>query len=592
MNPDVSLFQQHIDAGFLLVPVAPGTKRPIETDWPSKGRTKATFRPEEFEGKNAAILTGKAAGVICLDIDDLSAFLRFSKDKAIPPLKATREHTTGGGGVHRFYSYPQDVHKYGNRAFKQGGFDIKADGGAVICPGSIHPNGTPYRVSMNAPIIPAPEWLLALCREQPENVPGCPTTNDRPTPDVDVATLPVSERIKAMIRDGLPQGERSEGVGAVLCALLGAGLREADIFAIFASYPIGEKYREKGAARDRWLQDEIARARRHVATSPPPARLESVRTIDAPGTPENHFTAFHSLACLTPSQLQALPLRERQIILDPWILAKSLGMLVGPRGLGKTLFGLAIAHAVSSGAPFAWTAPVPSKVLYVDAEMPVEDAISRLTSLGMVDAERRFLYYSCDYLVGKWPGFRPNLLNEHYRESFKDDVLGLEGIDFVIIDNLSALTPGIDENSKKEWDVIGQWLLSLRFGGVAVLLVHHTGKSGDQRGTSSREDFLDVSLSLKRPPGYVITDGCKFTTTFTKNRISQRDIHKVRDKTFQLVERNGIYCFEWADESVSKKELILKMIDDGASYSDIAAETGVAKSYVAKVAKQAKTGER
>jgi putative DNA primase/helicase len=218
--------------------------------------------------------------------------------------------------------------------------------------------------------------------------------------------------------------------------------------------------------------------------------------------------------------MQALPVREKSIILDPWLSRKRLGLLASPRGMGKTLFAMSLGNAVSAAASasidFAWRTLTPCRVLYIDAEMPLEDAIDRLNYLGVGDNEGRFLYYSVDYYVNEYPkAHRPNLLNESYRQSLKDDVILWEGVDLVVIDNLSALTPGIDENAKKDWDVIGQWLLDLRFAGVAVLMVHHTGKGGDQRGTSAREDFLDVSLLLKRPPGYQITDGCKFICQFT-----------------------------------------------------------------------------
>jgi putative DNA primase/helicase len=38
-----------------------------------------------------------------------------------------------------------------------------------------------------------------------------------------------------------------------------------------------------------------------------------------------------------------------------------------------------------------------------------------------------------------------------------------------------------------------------------LLIVHHTGKGGEQRGTSRREDVLDTSISLRRPADYAPT---------------------------------------------------------------------------------------
>jgi hypothetical protein len=55
-------------------------------------------------------------------------------------------------------------------------------------------------------------------------------------------------------------------------------------------------------------------------------------------------------------------------------------------------------------------------------------------------------------------------------------------------------------------------------GGAAVLLLHHTGKSDAQRGTSHREDLLDNSITLSLPTDYRRGQGCRFLWCFTKHR--------------------------------------------------------------------------
>ena len=88
----------------------------------------------------------------------------------------------------------------------------------------------------------------------------------------------------------------------------------------------------------------------------------------------------------------------------------------------------------------------------------------------------------------------------------------------MILDNIASLTPGIAENSKEDWDPVNQWLISLRHLGVSVLLIHHSGKGGAQRGTSGREDALDCIIKLK--PGLVNSGeyGAAFGIRFEKAR--------------------------------------------------------------------------
>jgi putative DNA primase/helicase len=60
--------------------------------------------------------------------------------------------------------------------------------------------------------------------------------------------------------------------------------------------------------------------------------------------------------------------------------------------------------------------------------------------------------------------------------------------------------------------------LKLRRQGVSVLLVHHAGTNGRQRGTSRREDALDTVVALRRPEDYSPEQGARFEIHFEKQR--------------------------------------------------------------------------
>jgi len=109
----------------------------------------------------------------------------------------------------------------------------------------------------------------------------------------------------------------------------------------------------------------------------------------------------------------------------------------------------------------------------------------------------------------------PDLSNASMQGFYSDVVADAE---FILLDNISTLCPGAQENDADGWAVMQAWILQLRRQGKSVLLVHHDGKGGQQRGTSKREDVLDSVISLRRPPDYTAEDGLRCEVYFEKIR--------------------------------------------------------------------------
>jgi hypothetical protein len=84
--------------------------------------------------------------------------------------------------------------------------------------------------------------------------------------EINIDSLPINYGTRKLIKEGEKRGSRSEALMSVVDALVAAGLSESEIFTIFESYPIGEKYREKGSSRRRWLQRHIDKAKGFVST--------------------------------------------------------------------------------------------------------------------------------------------------------------------------------------------------------------------------------------------------------------------------------------------------------------------------------------
>jgi putative DNA primase/helicase len=181
---------------------------------------------------------------------------------------------------------------------------------------------------------------------------------------------------------------------------------------------------------------------------------------------------------------------------------------------------------------------------------------------------------------------RASLINTQWRKDAKSLMLD-NGIQLVALDNIASLAPGLDENSKKDWDPINQWLIDLRFSDITVALLHHENKAGGQRGTSAREDNIDSTISLVRPHDYRIEDGCRFIVKFKKNRISTKDISLLQDYEFKLINNDGYS--EWAWTTVRRKNQIeiLRMLDEGISQTEITGMLSIDKAYVSRVKSKA-----
>jgi putative DNA primase/helicase len=229
-----------------------------------------------------------------------------------------------------------------------------------------------------------------------------------------------------------------------------------------------------------------------------------------------------SKAILTLKEFVDRELPERESVVDGLLREESITAVNGYTGLGKTMISLAIANEVAWGGSVGpWSVPDPRNVLYVDAEMVEQDLKQRVKSLnkgrqmGRQPGTLHIYSNSYAYKIGLRSA---DILNKKWRQSILDSVDDLD-IGLLVLDNLSSLARGIDENDKAAFDPINEWLIQVRNHGIAIMVLHHTGKNkSEQRGTSAHLDNLDTSLLIERPRGYKDNMGCRLLVTATKDR--------------------------------------------------------------------------
>jgi AAA domain/Homeodomain-like domain len=273
---------------------------------------------------------------------------------------------------------------------------------------------------------------------------------------------------------------------------------------------------------------------------------------------------------------QALP--QREYVLAPILPERGLAMLYAPRGVGKTQIAFNIGWSVACGQPFLrWYAREPRRVLYVDGEMPQEllqERVKTMIAPSACDPPHPdfFRLLSMDR---QELGVSLNLAQPQHQAAVEAH---LDNVDLLILDNISTLVNSGRENDAESWNEMQAWLLKLRRMGKTVLLIHHSGRGGNARGTSKREDVLDTVIQLKHPEDYELEDGARFEVHLTKARgIFGDDAMPFEAKLEVIDGRDKWTCNVLQDDLLDQ---IAELSREGMPVRDIAKAIGIGKSRV------------
>ncbi|WP_164084894.1 AAA family ATPase [Pseudazoarcus pumilus] len=282
-------------------------------------------------------------------------------------------------------------------------------------------------------------------------------------------------------------------------------------------------------------------------------------------------------------ELAAKDLPEPESILGSWLLRQTLSMVYGWRGVGKSFWVMGVIWAVSTGGRFLkWDASYPMRVLYIDGELPartLQDRFASLCEMYGAKPEPGFLTVITSDLLAR---AAPDLASEDDRLSL-DELIEEKKIDVIVLDNLSCLIrSGAAENDAESWVDVSSWALHHRAKGRSVLFVHHAGKGGAQRGTSRREDLLDVVICLKKPPDYSPDEGARFEVHFEKARhLYGEDVEPF--EAALVTDPDGYQRWVTSGLEGNLDDRIIEMFGlPGVSMTDIAREIGIDKSNVSR----------
>ena len=158
------LAAEYVDSGWSVLPVRPEEKRPYMTNWLQYTKTRAPKATVDnwftnLTGAGVGVVTGRISNMVVLDIEHDCPYPIEDLLKRYPTQMIAR---SGGGGYHLFYQYPTNQSRVSNRVRIFEGADLRADGGFIVLPPTMHPSGSRYEWIKRGPLGAFPVALLEL----------------------------------------------------------------------------------------------------------------------------------------------------------------------------------------------------------------------------------------------------------------------------------------------------------------------------------------------------------------------------------------------------------------------------------------------
>lgn len=276
----------------------------------------------------------------------------------------------------------------------------------------------------------------------------------------------------------------------------------------------------------------------HVAAGGEVFRLDDEMRAGRPG-----------LRLYTIDEIMDMP--EPEWTVNGWLQHDTLVALYSAPGVGKTHTALDFSMCIASGTPWHGCRTEQGTVVYIAAE-------------GAAGLRRRFRAYMAHHAMERPERLvvLPAPVNFRETDAVDQFIAQLndlpESPQLVVIDTMAWAMAGGDENSVKDVMLVlsNARRIKERFG-CTVLVIHHTGKNGEEeRGSSALRGACDTMLKLAK-------SGEILTLSVDK----QKDGPKAEDKHFRLEVVTG-----GSADSTSEDHFVLDAGDDGVVLTEVGGE--------------------
>lgn len=469
--------------GYAVFPLTPRDKTPLPG---SRGFYDATTDERMIRqwwtahpDANIAIATGSYANpkrkLVVIDVDANKAKNKVG-DETLHKWEAdhgempdTCMAVSGSGGVHYYYIAPD---KYKSIDNVINNIDLKAEGGYIVAPPSIHPCGKPYEWKQGKSILDkGPTFLSGSAKELAALAKA----------DPEPAQIPDKPRFE--MPETILSGSRVQSMISLVGKLRGAGLSD-DAIREAVEIENAEKCNPPLSSKE--LEKEVYPA------------LKRDWKINRPyySADERILISFPK-----PESLEAVAANPPQLspVLIDGVLRQGHKLLIsGPSKAGKSFALMRLAVGIAEGMAWFGAKCTQGRVLYLNMEIDHASCIDRFLKIYKALGLTFNIHQSN---IDIWPlrGFSRPL------SEMTDLIIDEAGDKYaaIIIDPLYKLMDG-DENSNSDISrMVGNFDRIARETGAAVIYAHHFAK-----GTGGDKAVIDRAAgagTFARDPDAILT---------------------------------------------------------------------------------------
>lgn len=574
----------YVDRGWSVLPVRPEEKRPFMTNWLQYTHSRASKETitswfTNLSGAGVGIVTGKVSNVIVLDVESTCPYPIEDILKKYPTQLISR---SGSGGYHLFYQFPTNVPKVANRVRIFDGADLRADGGFIVLPPTIHSSGRRY------------EWVS-------EGVPG-----RFPVDLLDLRSQPKVQSdgwITEALR-GVSEGGRNDA-----CArLAGYFFKKGMTYDIVESLLLDWNERNDPPMPTKEVRTTIKSIERSHATSdfqPTSVQFTDDRVEDEKQESQKQ-SSFDVMRMV--DYVKGYGGGGVSWLVDEWMPDKSITFLVSPPESYKTWILLDLAVSVASGTPFLGryqiNSPGPTMIIQQeDSHEGLTDRLAliveqKLNAVPKLEGDVWQVPAMPDLPIYVHPSRQLRFDNKKVMEELERQIATIRP-KVVMIDPLYSTTASTDNYMA---DLANQMMVLKTFRdkyGCSFLIAHHSKKNLDPDSTA-REDswgsqflnaFLEAGWQVRRNPklaqneivvrrhSKVMGNQSPISLTF--------DISTKYPMKYQVTARQYEALALASDNRQPAQANLLDLLQQGPmSQSDICSRTGKNRSTVSRQIRQ------